>query len=186
MSPVFENAEAFYALELVGREPEGFLTIEQARSSIERTLRLEKKLASALEHAEEAVREGGTLEQIAARLEAEIEEPPTFSRSDFVPGLGRQNAIIGTAFGLATGQLSGVVEANGPRFRAGVGRPNSRGQHRVGGAESGPARDGGGNARPAATGAVDHRFCANALVSWTGAGKSSAPRKRLRTRPSFR
>ncbi len=116
VSPVFENAEAFYALELVGREPEGFLSIEQARSSIERTLRLEKKLASALEQAEEAVREGETLEQIAARLEADIEEPPTFSRSDFVPGLGRQNAIIGTAFGLAPGQLSGVVEANGRAF----------------------------------------------------------------------
>ena len=116
VSPVYENAEAFYALELVGREPAGVLSLEQARPSIERTLRLEKKLARALAQAEEAVREGGTLDRIAALLEAEIEAPPAFSRSDFVPGLGRQNAIIGTAFGLEPGQLSGVVEANGRAF----------------------------------------------------------------------
>lgn len=117
VSPVFENAEAFYALELVGREPEGVLSLEQARPSIERTLRLEKKLERSLAQAEEAARGGeGTLEQIAARLEADIEESPPFSRSDFVPGLGRQNTVIGTAFGLEPGQLSGVVEANGRAF----------------------------------------------------------------------
>ena len=116
VSPVFENAEAFYALELVGREPAGVLSLEQARPAIERTLRLEKKLQRALSQADEAALEGGTLEQIAARLEADIEESPPFSRSDFVPGLGRQNAIIGTAFGLEPGELSGVVEANGRAF----------------------------------------------------------------------
>ena len=116
VSAVFENAEAFYALELVGREPEGVLPLEQARAAIERTLRTEKKIERALALAEEAAREGGTLEQIAARLEADIEESPPFSRSDFVPGLGRQNTVIGTAFGLEPGQLSGVVEANGRAF----------------------------------------------------------------------
>ena len=116
VSPVFENAEAFYALELVGREPEEVLPLEQARSSIERTLRLEKKIERALAQAEGAAEGGGTLEQIAARLEADIEESPPFSRSDFVPGLGRQNTVIGTAFGLEAGQLSGVVEANGRAF----------------------------------------------------------------------
>ena len=116
VSAVFENAEAFYALELAGREPEGFLSLDQARSSVERTLRLEKKLARAIEEAEEAAREGGTLDQVAERLQADIEEAPPFSRSDFVPGFGRQNAVIGTAFGLESGQLSGVIEANGRAF----------------------------------------------------------------------
>ncbi len=116
VSPVFENAEAFYALELVAREPASALSLEQARSSIERTLRLEKKLRRAVERAEEAVRDGGTLEEIAARLDAEIEESQPFSRSDFVPGIGRHNAVVGTAFGLETGQVSGVVEAGGRAF----------------------------------------------------------------------
>ena len=116
VSPVFENAEAFYALELVGRQPADVLSLEQARASIERVIRLEKKLQRALEQGEDAFREGGTLEQIAARLEVGIEESPPFSRSDFVPGLGRQNAVIGTAFGLEAGELSGVVEANGRAF----------------------------------------------------------------------
>jgi peptidyl-prolyl cis-trans isomerase D len=112
----FENAEAFYALELVAREPEGILSLDQARTSIERTLRLEKKLTRAMEQAGEAAQEGETLEQIAARLEADIEETPPFSRSDFVPGLGRQNGVIGTAFGMEPGQLSGAIEANGRTF----------------------------------------------------------------------
>ena len=116
VSPVFENAEAFYALELVGRQPADVLSLEQARSSIERILSLRKKLERVLEQGEEAVRDGGTLEQIAARLEADIEASPPFSRSDFVPGLGRQNAVIGTAFGLEAGELSGVVESNGRAF----------------------------------------------------------------------
>ncbi len=116
VSTVFENAEAFYALELVAREPEGILSLDQARTSIERTLRLEKKLARAMEQAGEAAQEGETLEQIAARLEADIEETPPFSRSDFVPGLGRQNGVIGTAFGMEPGQLSGAIEANGRTF----------------------------------------------------------------------
>lgn len=116
VSTVFENAEAFYALELVAREPEGILSLDQARTSIERTLRLEKKLTRAMEQAGEAAQEGETLEQIAARLEADIEETPPFSRSDFVPGLGRQNGVIGTAFGMEPGQLSGAIEANGRTF----------------------------------------------------------------------
>ena len=33
-----------------------------------------------------------------------------------MPGLGRQNAVIGTAFGLEPGQPSGVLEANGRAF----------------------------------------------------------------------
>ena len=116
VSPVFENAQAFYALELVGRQPEGVLSLEQARPAIEGTLRLQRKLELALAQAEDATREGGTLDQIATRLEADIEESPPFTRSDFVPGLGRQNAVIGTAFGLEEDGLSGVVEANGRAF----------------------------------------------------------------------
>lgn len=43
VSPVFENEQAFYALELVSSEPAGHRPLEEVRSSIEQTLRFEKK-----------------------------------------------------------------------------------------------------------------------------------------------
>src|SRR5690606_11890857 len=43
----------------------------------------------------------------------EVHESEPFTRVSFVPGLGRANAAIGTAFGLQPGQTSGLVEADG-------------------------------------------------------------------------
>jgi parvulin-like peptidyl-prolyl isomerase len=39
VSPVFENAQAFYAMELVSMEPAGYLPLDQATTAIEQTLR---------------------------------------------------------------------------------------------------------------------------------------------------
>ena len=116
VSPVFENRQAFYALELADRQPEGVLPLEDARPVIEQTLRLEKKLGRTRVDAEQALAEGGTLDEVADRLGATVEQIPAFSRSDFVPGLGRQNAVLGTAFGLESGEVSDVIETNGRAF----------------------------------------------------------------------
>jgi parvulin-like peptidyl-prolyl isomerase len=40
-------------------------------------------------------------------LEARVAGP--FTRDDFVPGLGRQNAVVGAAFGLPIGSVSDVI-----------------------------------------------------------------------------
>jgi hypothetical protein len=39
----------------------------------------------------------------------ELRTAGPFAREDFVPGVGRQNAVIGAAFGLPLGRVSGVV-----------------------------------------------------------------------------
>ena len=47
--------------------------------------------------------------EVAEDLGLQMEEPTPFTRNQFVPRLGRQNAAIGASFGLRPGQISEVV-----------------------------------------------------------------------------
>jgi peptidyl-prolyl cis-trans isomerase D len=112
VSPVFETSTAFYALELVGSEPAGVLPLETARAAIESTLLFDAKMARAREDAQrvsESARGGQALGNVAAEMGLELRTAGPFSRDDFVPGIGRHNAVVGAAFGLPIGQVSGVV-----------------------------------------------------------------------------
>jgi len=112
VSPVFETQQAFYTLELVLSEPEGVLPLDDARGAIEATLRFEQKMNRAGVDGQQIVDRlaaGEALESITAEMGLEVRETEPFTRNDFVPGLGRQNAAIGAAFGLRPGQTSGVV-----------------------------------------------------------------------------
>lgn len=119
VSPVFETTAAFYSLELISSEPAGVLPLEQARESIESTLRFEQQMERALTDAQQLVdraRAGGVLANLAAELGLEVRIAGPFSRNDFVPGIGRQNAVIGAAFGLPTGRVSDVVSTANNRY----------------------------------------------------------------------
>ncbi len=112
VSPVFETSTAFYALELVSSEPEGILPLQEATPSIRQTLLFERKMTQAEVDAQDVssrVRGGEALENVASELGLEVRTAGPFSRNDFVPGIGRQNAAIGAAFGLAPGEVSGAV-----------------------------------------------------------------------------
>jgi peptidyl-prolyl cis-trans isomerase D len=112
VSPVFETSTAFYALELVDAQPEGVLPLEDASPSIRSTLLFEQKMEQARADAQELVsrvRGGTPLANAAAELELEVRDAGPFTRTDFVPGIGRQNAAIGAAFGLEPGEVSDVV-----------------------------------------------------------------------------
>ena len=112
VSPVFESSTAFYALELVNADPEGVLPLEQATPAIESTLRFERKMERARAEAAqvvERVRGGGGLPNLAAASGLEVRAAGPFARDDFVPGIGRYNAVVGAAFGLPIGQVSDVV-----------------------------------------------------------------------------
>jgi hypothetical protein len=52
---------------------------------------------------------GEDLTQVAEDAGLQVDEPTPFTRNDFVPRLGRQNAAIGASFGLRPGQISEVV-----------------------------------------------------------------------------
>jgi peptidyl-prolyl cis-trans isomerase D len=120
VSPVFETQQAFYALELLRTRPEGYQTVDEVAPIIEGILRAEKKQAIVAEEGNrwvEEVRAGRkTFQQIAEENGLDVVQPPAFSRVDFVPGLGRQNAAVGAAFGLEPGQVSGVVATESNAF----------------------------------------------------------------------
>lgn len=112
VSPVFETTTAFYSIELISSEPEGVLPIEDATPSIRSTLIFERKMEAARREAQDVVagvRGGAPLANVAAELNLEVRDAGPFSRSDFIPGIGRQNAAIGAAFGLEPGEVSDVI-----------------------------------------------------------------------------
>jgi parvulin-like peptidyl-prolyl isomerase len=112
VSPVFESQQAFYSLELVSAEPAGVIALGDAQASIESQLRFEKKLERARQEGQQVAdrsQGGEALPNVAADLGLEVRDAGPFTRNDFVPGIGRQNAAVGTAFALQPGQVSDAV-----------------------------------------------------------------------------
>lgn len=114
VSPVFETPTAYYMTELVSKTEEGIPPLSQVSAEIERILKLEKKVDLAKPQAQtllQRIRNGETMDAVAAgaRLNAQTAGP--FTRLEFVPGLGRANAAVGAAFGMKAGQISDVVES---------------------------------------------------------------------------
>ena len=96
-------------------DPSRYLTEEEAGSAIRGTIGLDKKVAVALDEAREfaaEVQSGRSLTEVAREFGLEVRDAGPFARNDFVPGLGRHNAAVGTAFGLDIGEVSDAVEAN--------------------------------------------------------------------------
>lgn len=118
VSEVFENGQAYYAVEVLNVTEATTLTLDEARQAIEQIVLREKKAQMAADEARAAIESAGatTLEQIAAALGTEVIESTPFARGGFAPGLGSQNAAIGTAFGLDMGEVSDLVLANNDGF----------------------------------------------------------------------
>jgi peptidyl-prolyl cis-trans isomerase D len=119
VSPVFEDQQAFYMMELVSATPEGFQPLENATPIIDQILRLEKKIemakAQAQEYLEE-VREAGTLEVLDGRGDLTVQEVGPHARTEFFPGLGYQSRSVGTAFGLDVNEISDPVVSSSNVF----------------------------------------------------------------------
>lgn len=115
VSEVFETPTNYYVVQLIDRKEERVLTEDEARETVRAAVLAQKKLARAREIARgvvDRVRSGDSLEEAARSVGLEVRDAGPFTRGDFVPGLGRMNAAIGTAFGLRPGEVSGVIEAN--------------------------------------------------------------------------
>jgi peptidyl-prolyl cis-trans isomerase D len=112
VSPVFEEEQAFYMMELVSSTPAGVQSLDNARPTIEQILRMRRMLdlarSEALDLLEEA-RTAGTLEILEDRNGLVVQEVGPSTRGDFFPGLGFQNRAVGAAFGLGEGEMGGPV-----------------------------------------------------------------------------
>lgn len=112
VSPVFETSSAFYAVELIESRPAGVLPLADATPSIRSTLLFDRKMEQARTDARElvaSVRGGAAFVNTAAEMDLDVRDAGPFTRDDFVPGIGRQNAAIGAAFGLRPGAVSDAV-----------------------------------------------------------------------------
>lgn len=119
LSPVYETAQGFAVFELEARTPASYLPFAEAEMSVRRRVLMDKKTETAGWRAREAADElkaGAGLADVAAELGVSIQTSPLFSRLDFVPGIGQNNAVIGTAFGLESGEIAGPIEADGRLF----------------------------------------------------------------------
>jgi len=77
--------------------------------------RMAERARGIAEDVAEAVRGGNTLEEAAVLSGLTVRQAGPFTRRQAVPGVGQQNAFVGTAFGLRTGETSGVVEVEEPQ-----------------------------------------------------------------------
>jgi peptidyl-prolyl cis-trans isomerase D len=119
VSPVFETPGAYYMVELVSRVDEGIPELKAVSSEIERMLKVKKKVEQAKPQARtilDRIRRGQGIEAAAAGARMAAQTAGPFTRLEFVPGMGRANAAVGTAFGMKPGQVSDVVEAENMLF----------------------------------------------------------------------
>ncbi len=115
VSPVFEDRQAFYMMELVSSSSAGTQTLEDARPTIEQILSVQKKVEAVRMEARDLVnqaRDAGSLEVLDDGDQLTVQESGPASRSQFFPGLGVRNPAIGAAFGLEVNGISDPVVWN--------------------------------------------------------------------------
>jgi parvulin-like peptidyl-prolyl isomerase len=115
VSPVFEDRQAFYMMELVSSSSAGTQTLEDARPTIEQILSVQKKVEAVRMEARDLVnqaRDAGSLEVLDDGDQLTVQESGPSSRSQFFPGLGVRNPAIGAAFGLEVNGISDPVVWN--------------------------------------------------------------------------
>jgi len=112
-SPIIETEAAFFVFRVDSLGEAGLPTLAQVRAEVEAAVSARKRLAAAAELASQ-VRQaavGGTsLAQAAAARGLDYSEPPAFSRLS--PSV-QAPELNGAAFGLAVGEVSPVVSAQG-------------------------------------------------------------------------
>ena len=140
VSEVFENDQAFYALELVSSTPGGVTPLDQAQGTIRTLLMLEKKLTVGTAEGQrlvERVKSGVTLSDAAAEMDLQVSAPGPFTRQDFVPVLGQRNAAIGGCVRSCDRQRKRPRPHSGECLRDGEGGADPGRLDPVDGAETG-------------------------------------------------
>jgi len=110
-SDLFDTDEAYFLARLDTLHESGIAPYEEVQTGIIELLRQRKKaeaLASSTRTFADRAR-ASTLEGAAQESNLTVERSNLFSRSTFVPNLGRLNAAIGAAFALPVGAISNPI-----------------------------------------------------------------------------
>jgi len=116
VSQFYQNGLGYHILQFESRSDSSVTPLAAVRDQIRtRLLQGEKAdvLRERMDKVAQEARAGGGLEKAAAAYEWKVQESPTFSRQDFVQGLGRATQAVGAAFGLPVGSISDALDAGG-------------------------------------------------------------------------
>ena len=108
-----EDDRGFVVARLVKVVPAGVRPFEEVRAEVTRRVTEEKNRQLAHAKLEEAVAKGGgSLAGIANAMGGSVDSAASFTRTMFVPNVGRKNAFVAAAFSLPPGQLSPVLDTD--------------------------------------------------------------------------
>ena len=119
VSPYYSTEQGLYVFGLKDRRPAGPRPIDEVRTQVLSRLKQQKKVEVARARVIpllNQVKAGESLEAAAKALNLKYATPKPFSRTDFVPGVGSQNAFVGAAFRLPSGQTSDVLTTDQGAF----------------------------------------------------------------------
>ena len=107
-SDLYDAEDGYYVARLDSLQDGGIPTLEQAKDDIRRALISRRKAESLLPRAQNiaAAAASTTLESAAAANGLTVARTETFTRPQFVGGLGRFNEAIGASFSLPVGTVS--------------------------------------------------------------------------------
>jgi len=111
-SPVIENRGAYYVFRLDSLQASAVPPLPQVETVVRSAVLREKKRAAAetiARDAEQRLRAGRTLDQVAQELRLPVVTIGPFSRTSTVRLLGVATAAVGTAFRLRVGERSGLL-----------------------------------------------------------------------------
>jgi peptidyl-prolyl cis-trans isomerase D len=113
VSHSISRAGKVYVLRISEKNPERIRPLDEARADIEEFLKNEKRLEVLRGEAESVLAEAikmGSLKDAAESMDLEYNETPLFSRNDFIPNVGRNNAFTGHAHALPQDKISEPVK----------------------------------------------------------------------------
>ena len=113
VSQVVDNDRGLWVAQMVEKRSQGIAPLAESKGQIERVVRNRKKVdlaATKLQAVQREISAGTSLQQAAQNAGLERRTPDAFARTGAVPGLGRNNAVIATAFRLDKDQLSEVIK----------------------------------------------------------------------------
>jgi peptidyl-prolyl cis-trans isomerase D len=114
-----EGRDAIYAVMVADIVPTRIPPLSEIEAFVRQSYTRDVRNAKARTLAEEAlaqIGDGKTLEEVASEMDLVFQETQPFTRMGFIPGIGRENAVVAHAFALKEGQTSGVLENSGQFF----------------------------------------------------------------------
>ena len=112
-SEVVDSDRGLWIAQLVDKRSKGTAPLAEVKEQVERMVRNRKKVdvaANTLQAVQREIAAGTDMEQAAQKSGLQHSAPEAFARTGVVPGIGRSNAVIATAFRLEKDQLSEVVK----------------------------------------------------------------------------